>query len=47
MSAAARGYHVGGVVATMTDGSVRFVQNNIPLLIWNAMGTRAAADTAE
>jgi prepilin-type N-terminal cleavage/methylation domain-containing protein/prepilin-type processing-associated H-X9-DG protein len=35
----ARSRHSGGVNAAMCDGSVRFVQNSISLLVWRAMGT--------
>jgi len=37
----ARSYHTGGVNAAMADGSVRFINNNISLLAYQAMGTRA------
>jgi prepilin-type N-terminal cleavage/methylation domain-containing protein/prepilin-type processing-associated H-X9-DG protein len=32
--------HPGGVNALMGDGSVRFIQNNINLATWRALGTR-------
>lgn len=41
---AARSYHPGGVNVCMTDGSVRFVNDNISFKTWQAMGTRAAGD---
>ena len=44
MHAAARGYHTGGVIASMGDGSVRFVSDNIALLVWQAMGTRGGGE---
>jgi prepilin-type processing-associated H-X9-DG protein len=40
----ARSYHSGGVNVCMTDGSVRFVSNNIPLATWRALGTRAGGE---
>jgi prepilin-type N-terminal cleavage/methylation domain-containing protein/prepilin-type processing-associated H-X9-DG protein len=36
---AARSRHNGGVNACMCDGSVRFVTNDIALVVWMAMGT--------
>lgn len=36
---AARSRHVGGVNASMCDGSVRFVRNSINAATWAAMGT--------
>jgi hypothetical protein len=45
MAAAARSYHTGGVIASMGDGSVRFVSNNIPLAVWRAMGSRGGGET--
>ncbi len=39
--AAARSLHSGGVHAAMTDGSVRFVSNNINSTVYQAIGTRA------
>ena len=37
---AARSYHTNGVNVAMCDGSVRFVNNSIPLPTWRAMGSR-------
>jgi len=37
--AAARSHHVGGVHALMTDGSARFVSENIDLNSWRSMGS--------
>jgi prepilin-type processing-associated H-X9-DG protein len=37
--AAARSRHVGGVNASMADASVRFFNNDISLLVWQAFGT--------
>jgi prepilin-type N-terminal cleavage/methylation domain-containing protein len=39
--------HPGGVHELYGDGSVRFVQNNIDLTIWRALGTRAAAEPVD
>jgi prepilin-type processing-associated H-X9-DG protein len=36
---AARSYHTNGVNLAMCDGSVRFVNNSIPLATWRAMGS--------
>lgn len=38
---AARSMHVGGVQATLCDGSVRFVSENIDLGTWNNLGDKA------
>jgi prepilin-type N-terminal cleavage/methylation domain-containing protein/prepilin-type processing-associated H-X9-DG protein len=38
---AARSKHPAGVNAAMADGSVRFIQNNIDLATWRALGTKA------
>jgi prepilin-type N-terminal cleavage/methylation domain-containing protein len=40
----ARSYHTGGVNAALSDGSVRFVSNNISQPTWSAAGTRANSD---
>ncbi len=37
---AARSYHVGGVNASLADGSVRFISENIHLGTWQALGNR-------
>ncbi len=42
--AAARSKHVGGVLASLADGSARFFSNNIDLSAWRAMGTRDRGD---
>jgi len=39
--AAARSHHSGGVNAAMTDGSVKFISNNINFVTWRQLGTRA------
>lgn len=36
----ARSYHTGGVHATMADGAVRFISNNIDVNVFNNLGTR-------
>lgn len=41
---AARSNHAGGVVVTLTDGSVRFVSDNIALATWQALATRAGRE---
>ena len=40
----ANSHHPGGVNLSMCDGSVRFVQSNIDLVTWRAMGTRAGGE---
>ena len=45
MWAGPRSAHVGGVVASMADGSVRYVVNEIEPGIWKAMATRAGTET--
>lgn len=42
--AAPRSYHVGGVHVGLTDGSVRFISDNIDLGTWNALGTRGGGE---
>lgn len=42
--AAARSRHIGGVNVSMSDGSTRFVRNNISLEAWSAMGSRAGRE---
>jgi hypothetical protein len=44
LHAAARGYHPGGVMACLGDGSTRFFSDNINLPTWNALGTRGGAE---
>jgi len=41
MSLTARSRHTGGVVATMCDGSVRFVTNSVDIGTWQALSTMA------
>jgi prepilin-type N-terminal cleavage/methylation domain-containing protein len=42
--AAARGYHPGGVMGCMGDGTVRFFSNNINLVVWQAYGSRGGGE---
>jgi prepilin-type N-terminal cleavage/methylation domain-containing protein len=42
---AARSYHPAGVQASLADGSVRFVSNNISLTVWQAMATRGGGES--
>lgn len=42
---AARSFHQGGVNAVFTDGSARFISNQIDQLIWRSLSTRAGAET--
>jgi prepilin-type N-terminal cleavage/methylation domain-containing protein len=44
MHAAARGYHPGGVMACMGDGSTRFYSSNIDIVVWRALGSRGGAE---
>lgn len=37
--AAARSHHTGGVQAALSDGSVRFVSDNISMIVWQALNT--------
>jgi prepilin-type processing-associated H-X9-DG protein len=43
--AAARSYHPNGVNVCLTDGSARFISNNIDLLTWQALGSRGGAES--
>ena len=36
----ARSYHTGGLQMALSDGSGRFVSDNISLVIWRAVGSR-------
>jgi prepilin-type N-terminal cleavage/methylation domain-containing protein/prepilin-type processing-associated H-X9-DG protein len=44
---AARSYHDGGVNVCFADGSVHFINNNVNMAAWIAMGTRAANDLVD
>ena len=41
------GYHAGGIVLLMVDGSVRFVSSSIDLKPWWAIGTISSSDASE
>ena len=43
----ARGYHTGGINASMCDGSVRFVQNSIDINAWRAAGTARGGEVLQ
>jgi prepilin-type processing-associated H-X9-DG protein len=43
----ARSRHPGGVNVVMADGSQRFVQNEIAILVWRAMGTMDGGETVQ
>lgn len=43
--AAARSKHNSGVNVGLADGSVRFVANNVNLLLWRSMGTRSGGES--
>ncbi len=45
--ATARSAHVGGVVATMVDGSTHFVEEGIDPMVWRNLGTRRGGIPAE
>jgi prepilin-type processing-associated H-X9-DG protein len=40
----ARSFHTGGVNAGLADGSVRFISNNINLVVYQALSTRAGGE---
>jgi len=40
----ARSHHIGGVQAARADGSVQFISQNIDLMTWRALGTRAGGE---
>jgi prepilin-type processing-associated H-X9-DG protein len=44
MTAASRSRHPGGVNVLLVDGSVRFVQEDISLVTWRALGTIAGGE---
>lgn len=43
----ARSYHVGGVVVSLMDGSVRFVTDSIDRDLWQHISTRAGREVAQ
>jgi prepilin-type processing-associated H-X9-DG protein len=44
--AAPRSAHSGGVNAALADGSVRFINNGVDIVVWRGMATRENADVA-
>ncbi len=46
MSRGFSSYHTGGTMSCMSDGSVRFVSENVDAFAHNAMGSRAGNETA-
>ncbi len=44
---ASRSYHSGGVNLAMADGSTRFVNDNIDLLVWMALGTADGGEVVD
>jgi prepilin-type N-terminal cleavage/methylation domain-containing protein/prepilin-type processing-associated H-X9-DG protein len=44
--AGARSKHLGGVNVTMCDGAVTFVSNDIDVLVWRGLATRAGREQA-
>lgn len=43
-TAASRSRHVGGVHVLMGDGAVRFISENIDILVWRSLGTIAGSE---
>ena len=43
----ARSYHPGGVNVTMMDGSVRMINDDVALPLWQALSTRAGGEVVE
>lgn len=43
-SVTSRSYHTGGVNSLFCDGSVRYQQNAVSLVVWRAMGSRAGGE---
>ncbi|WP_373649955.1 DUF1559 domain-containing protein [Schlesneria sp. DSM 10557] len=41
----ARSQHIGGAHVTMADGAVRFISENLSLVIWQAIGTHKGNET--
>jgi len=42
----ATSYHSGGVNTLMMDGSVRFVRDEIAILVWRGLASRAGGEVA-
>ena len=40
-------YHTGGALFAMTDGSVRFISDNISLTVFRALGTRNLGEVVD
>jgi prepilin-type N-terminal cleavage/methylation domain-containing protein/prepilin-type processing-associated H-X9-DG protein len=45
MAASASSFHTGGVNVTMSDGSVRFVTDDVDAATWTAAGSKAGGET--
>jgi prepilin-type N-terminal cleavage/methylation domain-containing protein/prepilin-type processing-associated H-X9-DG protein len=45
--AAARSRHPGGVNTALADGSVQFVGDDVALIVWRSLGTRAGRETVQ
>lgn len=39
-----RSFHAGGVNALLMDGSVQFIHNEVTLIVWRALGSRAGGE---
>ena len=44
---ASRSYHTGGVNTCFVDGSVKFMRDNISLLLWKNLGTRSGGEVID
>ena len=44
---AATSRHLGGVNVVFSDGSTRFVSNNIKLDVWRALGSRNGGEAID
>jgi prepilin-type processing-associated H-X9-DG protein len=47
MHKSARSKHPGGVNVVMADSSLQFVQNDIALAVWRAMGTMDGGEVVD
>jgi Protein of unknown function (DUF1559) len=43
----ARSYHSGGVNVALSDGSIRFFRDSIPIATWVAIGTKGAGEPVD
>jgi prepilin-type processing-associated H-X9-DG protein len=43
----ARSNHSGGVNASFADGSVKFIANNVGLVVWRQLGTRSGGEVID